>query len=183
MNALYNEDRSIISEEELEIVNTEYIDTAGLYDNDEFDKVTYIHYLNHRVNWIRLSIRLQRDFIEEFDVPYIPELEKFSKYGHKLYWDKDIEKFLKVLNRIEDKEQKYIDDLEASSKQLIDLRKLKNKEIKPETTKKQSRGSFVRTLNSLGKLNWKIDSDKTTVEELAYIIKQQSEDNQYLRNG
>ena len=69
--------------------------------------------------------------------------------------------------------------LEIEYKGLIDMNL---KKVKNEVTTKQSRGSFVRMVNSLGKVGYKIDEDKNTVEDLAYMIKQQSEENQILKN-
>lgn len=158
----------------LDIVNSEYIDAACLYDEDEFQRVAYIHFLNGRINSIRMSIDLQRKYLLNFEIPYLPGLSFFKKYGHNLKWNDHIGNFLDQLHKVENSEKKYISKLEIETKQLIE-RKLKSKkpqEITNETTRK----SFIRTINSLGRIGWKIDMDKTTMEEFSIIILQQSED-------
>lgn len=172
--AMFNDDRSIMNDEEYKLVYTEYIDVAGLYDEGEFHTLSYIHYLNGRINTIKISIRLQREFLIEFGVPYEPNFSSFSKYGHRLFWNNKEELFLITLDRIEKKEFKYLSKLETEIRNLKDASDRKNKNEPPP---KKSRGSFIRIINFLGKCGFKIDNDKTTVEELAYMIKQQSEDN------
>lgn len=172
INAMYKNDRSVMSDEEFHNVYTEYIDTTGLYDSDDFNKSAYIYYLNNRINSIKLAIRLQKEFLQNFGVPYLQELKFFNRFGHFLTW-KDEQNFLSQLTNIETKEKKYISQLEANIKQLTEKRHKKKPE---EKTIEQSRGKFIRMLNSLGKANYRIDNDKTTVEELAYMIKQITED-------
>lgn len=172
MSALFKADRSVMSEEEFKIVYTEYVDTAGLFASEEFSKVSYIHYLNNRINSVKLAIKLQKDFIDNFDIAYIDGLPFFKKFGHTIYWNDKIS-FLKALDKIEKKEFKYISQLEKNYKELTESRIKKNRK---EKTVEQTRGSFIRTLNSLGKIGYKIQQDITTVEELAWMIKQQSEE-------
>ena len=185
--AWFNEDYSEITKEEFDKVYTEYVDTAGLFLTEQFDKVVHVHYLNNRINSIALAIKLHRDYLDHFGLPYIEGLGFFSKFGHNIFWSNDEkisleqkkEWFLTSLNRVELKEKKYISMLEIEYKGLIDMNL---KKVKNEVTTKQSRGSFVRMINSLGKVGYKIDEDKNTVEDLAYMIKQQSEENQILKN-
>lgn len=171
MDAKYKGKRDIMDDAMFKCVETEYIDKAGLYATEEFDKVSYIHFLSNRVNSVKLSIKLQRDFIDNFEVPYTPELKFFEKFGHNLYWGKDKDKFLEQLKRIELKENKYISKLESELKALTDMRAKKNS---GEKTLEQSRESFVRTLNSLGKIGYKIERNVTTMEDLSYMIKDET---------
>lgn len=173
-NAMFKNDRTVMDEETFQLVNTEYIDTAGLYETEEFSQVTYIHYLNGRINTVKIAIRLQREFLEEFGVPYQPGFEVLKKNGYSLYWKNDKEQFLKSLERIENKDKKYLSELEGCMKKLKDTRAKKNNK---EESVKISRGSWIRTINSLGKIGYKIDKDKETVEDLAYMIKAQTEEN------
>lgn len=167
-NAWFKNDYSELSKDNFDIVYNEYVDTAGLYEAEEFERVTYIHYLNGRINSIKLSIALQKEFIELFDTPYL-DFSVFSKFGHSLKW-KDKKDFISQLDKVELKEKKFISQLEIKKKELLDSRK---KKIAKEVTIKQTRESFVRTLISLRKIGYKIDNFKTTVEELALVIKQQ----------
>ncbi len=178
MNAWFKGDRSIITEEEYNNVYLEYIDAAGLYQSEEFERASTIHYYNNRINSIKIAIRLQKDFINNFEIPYLTGIPFFKKFGHILYWNNDIQDFILQLDKVEKKEKKYISLLEGKIKELIDEKAKNNTK---EHTVKQSRESFIKMLNSLGKIGWKIDNDKTTVEELALMIKQQTEDNNNTR--
>jgi hypothetical protein len=189
MNAWFKKDFSQMSEEHFNVAYTEYVDTAGLYETDEFERVTYIHFLNNRINSVKLGLRLQRMFLLEFDAPYQPAFSFFEEFGHYLKWTGDVGKFLADLEKIENKEKKYISVLEGKIKELNELKKNKSKkseEEKDEEDKEKdmnkTREAFVRTLNSLGKIGYKIDKDTTTVEELALMIKQQQEEYESLKN-
>ena len=180
LDALYKNKRDVINEEEFKIVYTEYIDTAGLYETEQFNKVTYIHYLSNRINSIKLSIKLQKEFLKEFNVPFIRELVFFKKFGHILSWktslpvDIAIKDFLMQLEKIELKENKYITKLEEASKS---LKELKEKSVKKVLSTEQNRGNFIKTINSLRKIGHTIKMDETTVEELAWIIREESKNN------
>jgi len=173
MNAMYNNDRSIISESNLKIVNLEYIDTAELYEKLEHTKRVYIEQLSRRANAITIHIRLQKDFLNEFGKAYIPSLPDFKKYGHSIKWTNK-EKFLKDIRRIEKSEKVYISKLEEEVKNLSELREKKEKK---DVTVKYNRGDFVKLVIGIGKCGYSIDNDKTTMEEFAYMIKQQSDEN------
>lgn len=176
MNASWKGDRSVINEEQLKIAETEYIDTAGLYETESFNKECYIQFLTTRINVVTIGIRLQREFLQEFDVPYSPELKVFHKYGHYPVWENNKEKFLKSLTMIEKMEKVYISQLEIKIKELEDYKKLKDTKEQNQSIK-VSRGSFIQTVNSLGKLNYKIYYDTTRLEEMAYMVKAQLEEN------
>lgn len=171
MNALYKDDTSVMSKEELHVCNTEFIDTSGLYDKDDFNKSAYIHQLNNRINTINLSIKLQKDFVNEFGICYLPGLEKFKQFGYSVKWTNK-EEFIYKLYEIEMCEKPFISQVEIKGKELEKLRENRNisKDIK------STRSTLIRLINSLGKANYKIDNEKNTVEELAYMIKQQFED-------
>ena len=173
INARWKGDISIVSKEDLETINEQYADISGLYESEEFNKVAYIHYLNNRINSVKLSIRLQYEFIENFGIPYVPELKFFNKFGHRVTWNNDMEKFLEELRRVDQKEKKYISQLETSMKELITMRENRDKKEQP---KKQTRQDFVSTLISLGKVGYTINRKETTIEEVALMIKKQYEE-------
>lgn len=178
IKAWFKGDRTVMDEPTFQTVYTEYIDTAALYETDEFNQVTYIHYLNNRVNSIKIAIRLQKEFINNFDIPFINDLAFFKKFGHIVYWNNDKERFLETLDKVENKEKRYISELEKAIKNLKDTRLKKNK---GERTVAETRAGFIKTLISLGKIGYKIDRDSTTVEELALMIKQQTEENESIK--
>lgn len=173
-DAWFKGDRDVMTQSVFDEVYSEYIDTAELWQSEEFDKVSYIHFLNNRINTVRLSVTLQKKFIDEFEVPYKPGFELLKKNGHYLKWNDSVEDFVKQLDKVENREKKYISELENEIKNLVTLRK--NKNGGKEKTPKEQRQSHLRTVNSLGKIGFKIDKDKITVEEYALMIKQQSEE-------
>lgn len=173
-DAMFKGDRSVMNDDVYNEVYSEYVDTAQLYEEEEFNMITRIHYLNNRINTISIGIRLQRQFIEEFDIPCLSGFEVFKKNGHMLYWTGDKEKFMETLRRIEVKDKKYISEVENNIKTLTEFRKKKG--LKDEQPVKIRRESFIKTINSLGKIGYKIDKLVNTPEDLALMIKQQKEE-------
>ena len=182
IDALYKDDRSVMSEDELNIVYDEYVDISELYDIERLQDSKYIHFLNNRINSVKMAIKLQKMFLEEFGVPYEQEFIFFRRFGYIIKW-KDKESFLIQLEKIENGEKKFISQLEGKVKEFIEKeeKKLKEKEDEEKEGKvtkiKQSRGAFISMLNSLRKIGWVLDKQKDTVEDLAYAIKSQLDEN------
>lgn len=172
MNAKFKQDYSVMSKQKLDEVYTEYIDTAELFETDEFERIVYIHFINNRINSVGLAIRIQKSFLQEFGTPYIEGLKYFKKFGHNIFWNNE-EDFLRKLDSIELREKRYVSELEACIKELMEFRKKKNR---GEKEVELTRGTFVKTLITLGKVGYKIENDKTTMEELSYMIKQQMDE-------
>lgn len=185
IKAKWRGDRSIITtDEELKDIETEYIDAAGLYESEEFSKVCYIHYLNNRINSVNLSIELQMKFLDEFGVPNIAAFSFLKKFGHTVVWKGNKEEFKKMLERIASKEKKYVSMLEKNIKELGDIRKNKNaNKPQEEKTDKEVREAFIRTLISLGKVYLNLNRKETMLDEMAYMIKQQSEERENIENS
>ena len=181
MDAKYKGDRSVMSEEEFQIVQTEYIDTAGLYESEEFSKVCYITFVSGRINSVNTAIRLHREFINHIGQPYLPGFEFMKLKGHKLYWNKNypdrIEDFLKQLEKVEQRERKWTSILENEIKNLTEMRLKKKNGVKDdETGEKEKRGGFIKTINSLRKIGYPIVLKENTMEEFSYMVKQARED-------
>jgi|SRR6185437_4456280 len=154
-----------------EYIYAEYADYSGLFQSQEFDIVSYINSLDNRIQTIKRFIDLQRKFLKHFDIPYLPELKMVKKYGHEIYWDQnypDKEGFLKKLIKIEARETKYQAIVDKKVNELIALRKKKQTK---EHSILESRKDFVTTLNRLSQSGFHIDKEKTSVEELALMIK------------
>ena len=182
INACFNNDFSEISEDDFSIVYSEYLDESGLFMSDSFEERGAIHRLNSRINYVKLFIRLQRQFIDEFDMPFIRDFENIkNNYGYSLKWNNDKDDFEKQLSKIEMKEVKYEDTLKKKIDDFV--KKNSDKEDKKDKEVKLSRTSFIRMINSLSKIGYRIDKDKTTVEELAIMIKQQLEENQNISSN
>lgn len=174
-DAWFKEKYDKLSKDDFETCYSEYIDAAGLFATEEFDIVANIHYLNNRINSVKLWVDLQKKFINIFAEPYQEAFKFINKFGHKLKWNNDIENFINQLDLILVKESKYQVEFDKKQKQLLDARKKRGNQ---ESNPKQSREQFLMMLNSLGKIGYKIDKNETTVEELALMLKQQEEENQ-----
>src|SRR6187549_3503438 len=113
-NAWFKKDYSELSKEEFDIAYAEYQDTSGLFMTDDFEKQSYIHHLNARINYVKIFIKLQREFIKEFEMPFIRDFETFKlNYGYVLYWEDDLEDFEDQLKAVERKEGKHVTSLKA----------------------------------------------------------------------
>jgi len=154
-----------------EIIYAEYVDYAGLYVTREFEISGYIESLDKRITTINRFITLQRTFLHEFDVPFIPGFALVKKYGHRLYWDfnrPDKEAFLKKLQQIQASESRYQAELNKKVNELVELRR---KKVNKEFTLLESRKQFIMSTNRLQQNKYVIDKDKTTMEELGLMIK------------
>lgn len=175
--AWFKEDRSIetgIPQEEFDSVYTEYIDTVGAYKSDQFDKAGWIKHLEAKINTITIWIKLQRDFIEDFGRPLTERFVFMEEFGYFLHYS-DNDSFFEELKNIEQDLKGDISELNGSIKELEDIKASEPVIIK---TLKEQRESFTRNQNTLGKIGYKIDEDKTSVEEYALMIKQQNEENE-----
>jgi len=180
MEAWFEQKNERLSESDFKIVYAEYLDASGLFMSDDFEKRSLIHHLNSRINYVKMFIRLQRDFMKEFDMPFIRDFESFKDtYGYVLKWKGDLKEFESQLKKIETRQIKHDSFLEEKIQELNEHRAKmqQTKKDEPEVDLKKSRMSFIRMLNSLGKIGFKIDKKTTTVEELALMIKQQLEEN------
>lgn len=177
--AWFNDDRTEIDEETFNQVYIEYIDASGLYSEEEYNLLSYMQYLNGRMNFITNANKLQLDFLEEFGKPFIPYFEEYQKYGYNLKWNNDKDNFIQQLKRVESCEKPYVSELEKTIKELFNKRKEKESGI---VSKKQTRVDFIKTVIFLGKVGYKINEDRTTVEELSLMILQQKEENKNLEN-
>lgn len=180
MNCWFKKDYSEVSLEDFKIIYAEYVDTSGLFMSEDFERQGYINHLSQRINSVKIFIRLQREFIADFNMPFIRDFESFKdKYGYVLKWSGDLMDFKKQLEKVEKREVKHNSFLEEKIKELSDSRKNnQNKTAVDDVEEKliKSRTYFIRMLNSLGKIGYKLDKKNTTVEELSLMIKQQMED-------
>lgn len=170
--AWFSNDRSVMDDETFKEVYNEYLDTAELYEKEEFLRVSRIHYLNGRINSIKIGLKLQRGFLDNFGIPYIKDLKCFEKFGHKLFWKGDRTNFLEQCKKIERREEKFVDEVENELELLYQMRE--KKQVKEFTTK-ESRGNFIKTFNSLGKIYFHLTWE-TSVEDYSHMLKQATEE-------
>jgi hypothetical protein len=104
-------------------------------------------------------------------MPHLEHMDDMSEYGIKLHWNpEEPEMFLPQLIRIEQREKRNYVELKELENELEEMKQAEN----PKTV--SARNSFVIMLNVLGKEGYKIDKDKTDMEELSLMIKQHSDD-------
>jgi hypothetical protein len=153
------------------LINDQYADISELFITREFELSAYMHSLQTRINSMIWFINLQKQFIEHFGEPYVPAFHIAKKYGHRLFWNPDspdITLFLNKLEAIPGKEAKYKTELAAKEKELFEMRR---KKVQGELTPLETRKQFISMLNRLQQARFVVDKDKTTVEELALMIK------------
>lgn len=182
MEAWFSKNYTNLSEADFKIVYSEYQDASGLFLTEDFEKKSFINHLSQRINYVKLFVRLQREFIAEFEMPFIRDFGKIKeKYGYVVKWKDDIEDFEEQLKKIESREIKNHTFLEEKIKELNESRsknQKQEKEDEDDENLKKSRISFIRMLNSLGKIGYKLEKKTTTVEELSLMIKQQLEESE-----
>lgn len=173
-DAMFSGNRDVIEDREYDLVYEEYIEQSGLYNKAEISLMKAIFILNTRVNTMRMFIKLNQMHIDALGYPYVKSFPIAERYGYRIDRGISAKDFLLMTNKIYKKESKYNDELSVKSKQLNDLHKGR-KDIK------QTREDFIRIVNSLGRVGYKIDWDKTTVEEFSIMIKQQEEYNEKIK--
>lgn len=157
-----------------EYIYAEYVDLSELFISQEFEMVAYINSLDNRIQFMRRWIELQRKFIFNFKCPYIKSFFMVKKYGHNVYydWDQPEQKrndaFLQKLAKMELGEKK--NDLMVAKK-VDELMALRKKKVAKIHTILESRKSFISMLNRLRQAHFVIEDDKTSVEDLALMIK------------
>lgn len=167
------------TEEELreafEFIHGQYVDLSGLYETREFEMSAYLSSLAVRINTVHEFIRLQREFISQFNVPCVPRFYLVKKYGYTLQWDHDapdIDTFQARLDKIELKEAKFKSELKRKEAELSTFQK---KHHAGEYTPMESRRQFLTQILRLQQAKYVINKSETSVEELAYAIRDQKD--------
>jgi hypothetical protein len=172
--AWFNNDYEKLSKEDFEIVYAEYIDLSGLYQTKEFELVTYINYLKNRIYVLKTVVYAQETYFEVFKTPYIPGLDFIKEqFGFTYEWTGNDKSFFIFLRKIENAARTKSTELKRKEFEFDNLAAAK---MQGDVSKVQSRHEFIRMLNSLSKQGYKIERDKTTIEELALILKQMQEE-------
>ena len=175
IDAWFNHYFTQITKDDFDTVYSEYIDISGLYNSKEFELFTYINYLKNTIFTIKTLIASQLMFIETFHQPYIDGLHFFEKLGHKVEWDGDEKKFISKMDRISSLMRAKNTELKRKEFEFNQLKEAKKSEDK---TPIQSRHEFIKMLNTFNKNGYHIDKSKTTVEELALMIKQTQDEHE-----
>lgn len=174
MSCWFNQDYEILSKDDFDVVFAEYIDLAGLYQSKEFELVTYINYLKNRIFVLKTIVASQEMYFDVFKTPYMIGIELIKEqFGLVYEWDEDERTFRSFLRKLENNARSKSTELKRKE---FELDKLKEEKDKGDVSKVQSRHEFIKMLNGFSKTGYKIDRDKTTVEELALMIKQVQEE-------
>lgn len=154
-----------------EFIYAEFIDLAALWETREFELYAYITHLDGRINMVKQFVNLQKRFIAEFGIPFMAGFGLVKKYGHSLSFipgESNIDVFLKKLDAILMGEKRTEHEMTIKINELADLHK---KKAAKQHVQLQTRSEFVTMLNRLQQNKFVIDREKTTVEDLALIIK------------
>lgn len=154
--------------ENFEDIYSDYIDISGLAETQEYSLLTTIHNLQARLIAIPHYVAVQDETVKIFGKYHPIATERLSRYGYKM--PLDVKLAPKMLSNVLSKEKRFRYDLQAAEDK---LKALKKPESETQDLKKQRR-AFIKMLNSLG-TKYRIDRDKTTVEELALMVKESME--------
>jgi hypothetical protein len=164
MRCLFNKDYTGVPN--WEDIYVKYIDESGICNNGALEIDVAIHNLEARLLHITGWLEFQAEVFKRTGKPYEPALVDIHRYGHKPV----VDGFAEQLTRIEAKEKKNISQLGRMRKEKEALQKI----AQPETV--NARNSFIVMLNILSKnQGYKIDKDKTDMEELCVIIRDHNE--------
>jgi hypothetical protein len=172
ISCLFDNDFSVIDEETFKNIHIEYIDISGQYETAEYEHIKTILILSTRIELIKTYLYIEYQFLSQFERPFLPVCKDLKKFGYTLIWRDNTEDFVKQLENIEQSEKRFIIQLEGERSA---LEKQNNKQISDSETgqiwqTKQTRKEFIKMIIDLQKQNYKIDRDKTTIEELAIMI-------------
>jgi hypothetical protein len=159
--------------EAFEAIYTEYTDLSGNSNSEELQLSKKIQQIAARVSVVELFIKMQKVSLQDIGIPCTGAFDMLKRIGHTVKWvpEEGIEAFEKKLAAIESKEKRYKVELEILLKQLGE-EKSKADKNKP----KNSKVEFKKMLNLLGKSGYRIDYDKTMVDDLAIMIQQHNEE-------
>jgi hypothetical protein len=169
----FNKDFTNLSKDDFDICYAEYIDLSGLYHSKEFELYTYINYLKNRIFVLKTVLQSQRLYMSSFGKPYVKGFFIFKSFGYSISWNEDEEDFNRQLDKIASRERQKSGELRRKEFEFNQIKEARKNEEQPLI---QSRHDFIKMLNAFNKNGYRIDREKTTVEELALIIKQIQDD-------
>jgi hypothetical protein len=153
-----------------ELIYAQWIDESGLYQSAEYEKYAYISSLETRNFTIERFVMTQKEFINQFGLPYIPGFEIVKKYGHKLFYNPespDIDLFLKKLDQVYSKESRYRQELKTKSSELVEMRAKKKNN---EHSLLQNRKSFISMITKLQQNGYVVEKKSTVMEEVSVML-------------
>lgn len=167
--AVLGEDEQISAKEVWQAIYMEYLDLSGLAQTTELHLMKGIQTLECRITLVNTAINLHKECLRVIGQPFFPAFATLKKYGHAIWWDKNVENieaFIVSLDKIAMKEKRYEMELESKKK---DLFKFMESIKKREPSETMSRKEFIRMMNQIEKFGFRIDREKNTVEDLAVM--------------
>lgn len=152
-----------------EAIYAEYIDLSGLANTGEYELIKTIHNLETRLRAVPEYAKVVAGCVASFGKIYAPAAQKLAKYGYKV--PADPQQALTYLQTALSKEKRFEHDLKSAMASLEKLRAMKTEQ---HNDVKKQRRQFIQEINSLGTI-YRIDRDKTTVEEYALMKREQME--------
>lgn len=152
-----------------EAIYAEYIDLSGLAATSEYELIKTVFNLETRLRAVPEYAKVVVGCVNSFGKLYAPAVQKLAKYGYKV--PDDPQKAVEYLQTALSKEKRFEHDLKAASASLDKLRAMKTEQ---HNDVKRQRRQFIQEINSLGTI-YRIDRDKTTVEEYALMKREQME--------
>jgi hypothetical protein len=147
----------------------DFIDMSGMAATEEYSLIVTIHNLENRETMLRQLVAITAEAIGiTGQVPPNPAA-RLAHYGHRLPSDPQVA--LHTLSGIERKERRYAHDLRAARRRLDALRGTQSTD---NADTKGARRREIQRINALGTI-YRIDRDKTTLEEYALMIREQEE--------
>lgn len=150
------------------MISVEYADLSGLSQSDELDLSRKILYLDLRVKRNSILLHIQYESLDKIGMPCIGAFDKMN--GYAFTWDNDnpdIENFREQLRAYQSNEKHYELELENALKEFMNT-KHKGEENGGNIIDK--RRSFLKQLNNIERDGYRIDKDKTSMEELALMV-------------
>jgi len=149
-----------------EAISAQYIEAAGV-DIPEFAAMQEIHNLKVKKNGLTLLFHLQDVWIEKFAEPHVIGLEKLAKHNVKPVWRGDVADFVKQLDKAKDRNKSIDVQISEAEYSLDNIRIALGK----EGVISDSRQDFRKLLIEVQRQGYKIDEDKTTVEDFGLMLR------------
>lgn len=148
-----------------EMIQLEYLHLVGI-DVPTANLEINIANTTNRINAMKARLFVQRDCIQRFGIPLVPELPAFEKYGYTVTYNGNNDDLLNQLQTIENKEREHSMQLKTFAKRLQTLRVAQGTESESE----DSRVHFINLINRLEEARGiEIDLNKMTVEKFAIL--------------
>jgi hypothetical protein len=149
----------------------EYIDAAGIEIEFIADRME-INKLEARYVFMKSTIECQEIALRTIQEPFIEALEDFEKYGYRLKWSGDKDKFEKDLKRIKKLENSFVVQLQDAVNAYQQKEATKDAANRGKVQEIKTESDFVRMLTELSKFQgYHLKPKDISMLELAGLIR------------